>query len=252
MGTVGYTEFIKRDEQNPDAKTAYRNICREKCWEDGNEYDSGHIGLSEGMVMLTSAILPRHEAEVLGRRHEDATRKNDAAGCVAVGQPKVKNRTAKRTITMTTTGHPTAADLPASMVKPGERVAKIAVVSDDRTYAHKVIRNRGAASRVFVVVDQWGKAQGEFTSIQAAADAITAARDASIQRDAEYRAKYGNELHNDFGALTIREEVRRDGTFAAEVVTTLTRKVAVEVTRETFVSAATVIDGWLFMGNAAS
>lgn len=251
MGSTDYFHIVHKDKDNPTATAAFDRLSAEGFDYYGHQEGyAGHIGLSGGFVLHRGSLVSQPEAERIAGKYQDDHGKYDPAVCVPFGVSKVSKRTVTRVLHPANDYTPRAEDeivVAAAKLQPGERIVRVEVLESSAGEPKvKVARNRGKASRVFVLKKGSG-VFGQFDSFDAAA---AAARDRVA--DQFRRRETNSHVHVDEGEFTISERVQRDGQPAGKVVVSFVRRVKVKIFIERDVSVPSTVTGWIFAGWARS
>lgn len=256
MGSHTFDTFVEAGGpwKIDTAQKAYDRACDDALHEYGHDGYNGTISTTYGFSMSTREILTRRQADKLMEKTIDNFSKWEACGCIPIGKAKAKTRKVTRTVKFVhAEGVYFNAKFLASQItlQPGEAIVDWKILDVAATAKTKVIRNRGAAERVFIVHGSNGQ-RTEFSDLASAVASVTAGREEWLARKNEHLAKYPSGSWDHFKDAVITEEVRRGGLAPAAVTTEVTYKAKVEVNLETIVAQPTEVSGWLFYGWAAS
>lgn len=247
-----------------DVAKAYDECVRQALFEYGHDGYNGTISTTSGYKVFSATPVTPQEAEAIIERELENLNKWDACGAIAIsdaGEGPKRKVTRKVTLDHERSGYELHRWLDTAEgrakfkleLKPGERIASVKVTADERTYAHKKVRNYGTVKRVFEI----GSTGRRFDSYEEAEQAVIAELEAAVAREAAYRAKYPDtqfsSMRSISGERQIREIVLRgDEDWRTKIVTTVKRKVTVEIELVGPASPSAKFDHWLFFGWAAT
>lgn len=259
MGACDFTATSKL----PNVSDAYNECVQLALHEYGHDGYNGTISTTNGYKVFSAKPVTQVEAEAIVEREMDNLSKWDACGAVAVsdaGDGPTRKVTRKVTLDNESADYELRqwADSPEGQaklklaLKPGERLLRLTIIADERTYTHKKVRNYGAVERRFIA---GMNRRITYPTFAEAEDAWINSLERAATAQAEHRAKYpgyGGSNHI-AGEHTITEIVLRGGeAWRTKIVTTVKRKLTVELELVGPASPSSTFHHWLFFGWAAT